>query len=598
MKQVLKRIWNNITSVFTQEQSINLMLYSIFICFFSNYYGKKLDEKNFLQKRSLFNLVEIQDYDLKEAILTLEESIDWISISEITNMAELKKIIYSLLNSIKIDHADQVMEAIKYLQEFMQESGIECTPESVNQLITQISIAKQADKVADFCAGFAVLGIDACKQQKAVYGKMPEFIAVDFNWNDCAVIKILAWINQIYKQNVRNRNILKEEKEKCEKYDLILVDIPKGMNSTIETGIGDSRFEDCSAKSIYAEWVFVLDAEKHLTNYGRAFAIVSKGALVRRNEQEIRKRLVDRDILEAVITLPANLYASTNMAMELIILDMDKQRKGTIFFGTLADYAQKTKKRQNSIAQEGIEKILEAYKSEGQIDFKIGKRVQNEDVVRQNYSLNSMLYLELNQIQRYIGESIEVSEVASVIRGVQIKPKDEEQLKEGATHFLLGVKNINDGEIIYDEAQKIKAKNSHWKDKYEIKEDDIIITTKGSLIKVAIVPPKPELAYISGNLTIIRIDKEMYPPYLLYEFLLSADGAKILESVQTGSTIKVLNISQLQHMRIPKYRSKEILQYGQKLKENELQYQRSLKALREEYDENRKKIMQQIKEKI
>lgn len=379
---------------------------------------------------------------------------------------------------------------------------------------------------------------------------------------------------------------------------MILVDIPKGMNSTIETGIGDGRFEDCSAKSIYAEWVFVLDAEKHLTNHGRAFAIVSKGALVRRNEQEIRKRLVDRDILEAVITLPANLYASTNMAMELIILDMDKQRKGTIFFGTLADYAQKTKKRQNSIAQEGIERILEAYKSEGQIDFKIGKRVQNEDVIRQNYSLNSMLYLELNQIQRYIGESIEVSEVASVIRGVQIKPKDEEQLKEGATHFLLGVKNINDGEIIYDEAQKIKAKNSHWKDKYEIKEDDIIITTKGSLIKVAIVPPKPEPAYISGNLTIIRIDKEMYPPYLLYEFLLSADGAKILESVQTGSTIKVLNISQLQHMRIPKYRSKEILQYGQKLKENELQYQRSLKALREEYDENRKKIMQQIKEKI
>lgn len=112
------------------------------------------------------------------------------------------------------------------------------------------------------------------------------------------------------------------------------------------------------------------------------------------------------------------------------------------------------------------------------------------------------------------------------------------------------------------------------------------------------MPPKPEPAYISGNLTIIRIDKEMYPPYLLYEFLLSADGAKILESVQTGSTIKVLNISQLQHMRIPKYRSKEILQYGQKLKENELQYQRSLKALREEYDENRKKIMQQIKEKI
>ena len=258
---------------------------------------------------------------------------------------------------------------------------------------------------------------------------MPEFIAVDFNWNDCAVIKILAWINQIYKQNVRNRNILKEEKEKCEKYDLILVDIPKGMNSTIETGIGDGRFEDCSAKSIYAEWVFVLDAEKHLANHGRAFAIVSKGALVRRNEQEIRKRLVDRDILEAVITLPANLYASTNMAMELIILDMDKQRKGTIFFGTLADYTQKTKKRQNSIAQEGIERILEAYKSEGQIDFKIGKRVQNEDVIRQNYSLNSMLYLELNQIQRYIGESIDNKDMKQLVVSTDVNLSNASHIK-------------------------------------------------------------------------------------------------------------------------------------------------------------------------
>ena len=53
--------------------------------------------------------------------------------------------------------------------------------------------------------------------------------------------------------------------------------------------------------------------------------------------------------------------------------------------------------------------------------------------------------------------------------------------------------------------------------KYKIREDDIIITSKGASVKIAIVPPDPPNAYICSNLTIVRVNPDMYSPYIVYE---------------------------------------------------------------------------------
>lgn len=64
----------------------------------------------------------------------------------------------------------------------------------------------------------------------------------------------------------------------------------------------------------------------------------------------------------------------------------------------------------------------------------------------------------------------------------------------------------------------IRAKSPDWERKFGIQEDDIIMTSKGSVLKMCIVTPDMPKAFLCGNLTRIRVDQTKYSPYVLYEF--------------------------------------------------------------------------------
>ena len=53
----------------------------------------------------------------------------------------------------------------------------------------------------------------------------------------------------------------------------------------------------------------------------RAFVLVTKGALVRQNERELRAGLVENDWLDAVIQLPAGLYSGHNLPLALMVFE-------------------------------------------------------------------------------------------------------------------------------------------------------------------------------------------------------------------------------------------------------------------------------------
>lgn len=585
MKQILKIMWDKMTNIFTHEQSIYLILCCILTKYYMDGHGNGFESAQI----SEINLPMKKTMSLESL---LKEQMDWnyINACEFKNMRED---IYGWIRHINIHTMEQMTEAIMCVQSFMED---ECTPESVCQLMAEMSLLKKAETIADYCAGFGTLGFEICRAQKQQKGVSPAFTVIEKNRNYGKIIKVLAKLYGCEKCNVINRNILEEEEKKSFNYDLILADIPKGENNAIVINPGDHRFEGYKMKSVYAEWFFIMDALSHLTEDGRLFAIVSKGALVRKNERDVRKQMIDYDWVEAIITLPANLYTETNMAMELIVFDRNKEKRGMVFFGSLARFAYKVSRNQNGITKESIEEILNVYQMDERITSKIGKWVSNNEIVQQNYSLNTMLYLEIDDLQKNMGESWELKEVAQVMRGVQIKPKDEDMLKDNPTHYLLNVKNIQDGQIFYDEMQRIRGKEPIWEDKYQIREDDIVITTKGSLIKVAIVPPNPPLAYITGNLTIIRTDKKKYCPYLLHEFLISSVGKKSMEGIQTGSTIRVLNVSQLKSMKVPKYALETAIRYEEQLKKNELEHRNKIKEIEEKYLHTKEELMRKFGE--
>lgn len=88
--------------------------------------------------------------------------------------------------------------------------------------------------------------------------------------------------------------------------------------------------------------------------------------------------------------------------------------------------------------------------------------------------------------------------------------------------------------------------------KYYLEDGDLIITAKNSIVKTAVYKAEDNKKIIlTGNLIVIRLDKNKCDPYYLQAFLNSEDGQNEIKSIQTGTTIKVINPKRLEEMMIP-----------------------------------------------
>lgn len=316
----LQMIWNEVSNTFIKEQRPYIMSYSIFMSYFIHKKNKQILPMDFFKEKALINLADPEDYEVKEAFFILEKAMDRAYMLEFPVARKLSEELPQKLEQLKISTIEDVNQCIDELQYLLTyENGFSFMPESLLKLITQFALLEKAESVANFCCGFSYTGLSVWNALKKNWGTEPRFQAVDYNRFYCAISRILAWINEVPECQIKNRDILEPEIGNISKADLIIADIPKGMNDIYCLFGCEKRFLGYKKKSVYTDWVFIVDVLEHLKENGRAFVIVTKGALVRRNEKALRKMYVECDWLEAVITLPPNMYANTNMAMELVI---------------------------------------------------------------------------------------------------------------------------------------------------------------------------------------------------------------------------------------------------------------------------------------
>ena len=113
-------------------------------------------------------------------------------------------------------------------------------------------------------------------------------------------------------------------------------------------------------------------------------------------------------------------------------------------------------------------------------------------------------------------------------------------------------------------------------------------------MKLAIVEDYPPEAYISGNLTLIRVNPEKYHPYVLFEYLNSRQGQISLERIQSGTTIRILSNASLQKLKIPEYNLEKMREIGKGLKENQTVFYREKYMLEKQYENKRKHLLKEL----
>jgi type I restriction enzyme M protein len=128
---------------------------------------------------------------------------------------------------------------------------------------------------------------------------------------------------------------------------------------------------------------------------GRMAVVLPHGALFRMAaEGKIRRRILDEDLLEAVIGLGPNLFYGTGLAACILVFRRrkDESRQGNVLM-IEASSEFKRGRNQNTLEPEHVEQILTWYRGYDDVEGK-ARVVSMEEIARNDYNLNISLYVE------------------------------------------------------------------------------------------------------------------------------------------------------------------------------------------------------------
>lgn len=128
---------------------------------------------------------------------------------------------------------------------------------------------------------------------------------------------------------------------------------------------------------------------------GRMAVVLPNGTLFRKGaEGRIREKLIDQDLLEAVIGLGSNIFYGTPLAPSILVFRAAKakSRKGKVLIvGASAQL--KIGRAQNFLEAVHVDRIYQWYQAFEDVPF-VAKVVSTADIKAKDYNLNIPLYIE------------------------------------------------------------------------------------------------------------------------------------------------------------------------------------------------------------
>ena len=143
-------------------------------------------------------------------------------------------------------------------------------------------------------------------------------------------------------------------------------------------------------KGDYAFISHMIETLKPVT--GRMGVVVPHGVLFRgSSEGKIREKLINENLLDAVIGLPEKLFFGTGIPAAILIFKKQKSDDSVLFIDASREF--KSGKNQNNLTEENIAKIVETYRARESVD-KYAYLATLQEVKDNDYNLNIPRYVD------------------------------------------------------------------------------------------------------------------------------------------------------------------------------------------------------------
>lgn len=283
-----------------------------------------------------------------------------------------------------------------------QKAGEFYTPPEVSDLIAELLDPQKGDSICDPACGSGSLLMKCGRKvvanhnskEYALYGQE----AIGSTWS---LAKMNMFLHGEDNHKIEWGDTIRNPKLLDKNGDLMLFDI---VTANPPFSLDKWGYEDAAndkfgrfrrglppkTKGDYAFISHMVETLKPVT--GRMGVVVPHGVLFRgSSEGKIREKLINENLLDAVIGLPEKLFYGTGIPAAILIFKKQKSDDSVLFIDASREF--KSGKNQNNLTEDNITKIVETYRARESVD-KYAYLATLQEVKDNDYNLNIPRYVD------------------------------------------------------------------------------------------------------------------------------------------------------------------------------------------------------------
>ena len=178
--------------------------------------------------------------------------------------------------------------------------------------------------------------------------------------------------------------------------DAVVSNPPYSQQWTPDGKESDPRYSEYGlAPKSKADYAFLLHDLYHIKPDGIMTIVLPHGVLFRGGEEEkIRTNLIEKNHIDAIIGLPANIFFGTGIPTIIMVLKQKRENKDVLIIDASKGFVKEGKN--NKLQASDIKRIVDAYFERKTIE-KFSKVVSREEIRANDYNLNIPRYVDSSE---------------------------------------------------------------------------------------------------------------------------------------------------------------------------------------------------------
>lgn len=345
---------------------------------------------------------------------------------------------YRLRNQ-DFERPDLLGTAYEYLIKMFADSagkkgGEFYTPSEVVELLVTLLKPQPGMRIYDPTVGSGGMLVQT-RNYLERHGENPANLSLfgqEMNLNTWAICKMNMFLHGVYSADIRKGDTLGNPQHtqggELMTFDRVIANPPfslKKWGKDEADADPYGRFPYGTPPKDSGDLAFVQHMIASLNAEGMAGVVMPHGVLFRgSSEKAIRQGMLEDDLLEAVIGLPAGLFYGTGIPACLLIINKNKpaERKGKVLFIN-SELEYQEGKNQNSLRPQDIEKIVQTFEDFAEVR-RYSKVFTLAEIAENDYNLN---------IRRYADTSPppEMFDVRAILHGgIPVREVESEYIRE------------------------------------------------------------------------------------------------------------------------------------------------------------------------